>query len=61
MNRNPKTMRARNLPMRRAVRVDLTEVEDTLREVQAYLAIDVLALQNADEAMHGDIEDIQGD
>jgi hypothetical protein len=37
--------------MRGAIQVDLTEVDEKLREVETQHAIDVLALQYADEAI----------
>jgi hypothetical protein len=49
----------KKLPMRRAIQVDLTEVDEKLREVEAQHAIDVLALENADEAIQEDIETLQ--
>jgi monomeric isocitrate dehydrogenase len=45
--------------MRRAIQVDLTEVDKKLREVEAQHAIDVLALESADEAIQEDIENLQ--
>jgi hypothetical protein len=59
MIRNPETLRLRNLPMRRAIQLDLTEVGEKLREVEAQHAIDVLALESADEAIREDIETLQ--
>jgi hypothetical protein len=45
--------------MRRAIQVGLTEVDEKLREVEAQHAIDVLALERADEAIQEDIEILQ--
>jgi hypothetical protein len=45
--------------MRRAIQVDLTEVDEKLHEVEAQHAIDVLALESSDEAIQEDIETLQ--
>jgi hypothetical protein len=45
--------------MRRAIQVDLTEVDEKLREVEAQHAIGVLALENAEDAIQENIGTLQ--